>query len=313
MTLVPFEVPLPCGPCTSTVARAPRATSTGRGLGCPGPQAGPGSARGQNRPCPGAWRPGTPEPRPQGLLGRGAPLAEAPLGPGRPARSSSSGFSLTAFGRAEGEISGEEVTALDALPDGVVDAFVDGALVDGGCGCGVAFVVRREGRVITRELSLTAEEAAALAGLDWLLGDVREQSMRLWNVLGEVLAFLAALSHVRPGTSLVVVHDDEGVRRLVPGTVAGPGPGGAAAGPRRSPDGPGERAGCGVPPPAQPPAPRTLRGVRGLPPGRGQAGLPGSQEGSGRRRRGRRAGPPEVISDERSLVRLHAGRAPPGA
>jgi hypothetical protein len=99
---------------------------------------------------------------------------------------------------------------LNTLPKGTVYAFVDGAFIDGTCGCGVVFVLRQNGMVTTRELSLTAAEAAGMAGLDGTL-DVQAESVRLRNVLGELLAFLAALSHVRPGTSLVVVHDYEGI------------------------------------------------------------------------------------------------------
>jgi hypothetical protein len=49
-----------------------------------------------------------------------------------------------------------------------------------------------------------------MAGLDGSL-DARTESGRLRNILGELLAFLAALSHVRPVTSLVIVHDYEGI------------------------------------------------------------------------------------------------------
>jgi ribonuclease HI len=99
---------------------------------------------------------------------------------------------------------------LNTLPRGTVHAFVDGAFIDGTCGCGVVFVFRQNGTITTSELSLTAAEAAGMAGLDGAL-DVQAESVRLRNVLGELLAFLAALSHVRPGTSLVVVHDYEGI------------------------------------------------------------------------------------------------------
>ena len=99
---------------------------------------------------------------------------------------------------------------MNTLPKGTVHAFVDGAFIDGTCGCGVVFVFRQNGTVTTSELSLTAAEAAGMAGLDGTL-DVQAESVRLRNVLGELLAFLAALSHVRPGTSLVVVHDYEGI------------------------------------------------------------------------------------------------------
>jgi len=100
--------------------------------------------------------------------------------------------------------------ALGTIPEGTVHAFVDGAFVDGACGCGVVFVLRKNGTLTTRELSLTAAEAVGMAGLDGSL-DARTESGRLRNILGELLAFLAALSHVRPGTSLVVVHDYEGI------------------------------------------------------------------------------------------------------
>ena len=100
--------------------------------------------------------------------------------------------------------------SLSTIPEGTVHVFVDGAFVDGSCGCGVVFALRKDGRLITRELSLTASEAATLAGVGEAL-DAKRESERLRNVLGELLAFLAALSHVRPGTSLVVVHDYEGI------------------------------------------------------------------------------------------------------
>ena len=99
---------------------------------------------------------------------------------------------------------------MSTIPEGTVYVFVDGAFIDDTSGCGVVFVLRRDGKVITRELSITAAEAATMAGLGGTL-DVRAESVRLRNVLGELLAFLAALSHVRPGTSLVVVHDYEGI------------------------------------------------------------------------------------------------------
>jgi len=63
---------------------------------------------------------------------------------------------LTASGRARGGIHRREVATLSTIPERTVHAFADGAFVDGSCGCGVVFAPRKDGRLITRELSLTA-------------------------------------------------------------------------------------------------------------------------------------------------------------
>lgn len=101
---------------------------------------------------------------------------------------------------------------MSTIPEGTVHAFVDGAFVDGACGCGVVFVLRKgkNGAITTREFSLTPAEATAMVGLDGTL-DVPAESARLRNVFGELLAFLAALSQARAGSSLVVVYDYEGI------------------------------------------------------------------------------------------------------
>jgi ribonuclease HI len=99
---------------------------------------------------------------------------------------------------------------MSTIPEGTVYVFVDGAFVDGACGCGVVFVLRKNGAVTTREFSLSPAEATAMVGLDGTL-DVPTESARLRNVFAELLAFLAALSQARAGSSLVVVHDYEGI------------------------------------------------------------------------------------------------------
>jgi ribonuclease HI len=104
---------------------------------------------------------------------------------------------------AEALLRGEAAT----IPAGVVHVFTDGNHLGG---CGLVFFLRREdGREpIVREMSFTVEEAASMLHLDI---PVSRELARLRNVLAELMALGVALDHLRPGTSLVVVHDYEGV------------------------------------------------------------------------------------------------------